>query len=98
MEFIIEMILSYISIWMPSIVSILGVCFAIVKSIGATRDKIAELKEDQDFKEVKIKLEEAIAQNKILQEQNKIAIDKVAQIKGYVDQKLKEKENDKEIS
>lgn len=98
MEFIIEMILSYISIWMPSIVSILGVCIAIVKSIGATKDKIAELKEDQDFKEVKIKLEEAISQNKILQEQNKIAIDKVAQIKGYVDQKLKEKENDKEIS
>lgn len=98
MELIIEMIVSYIAIWLPSIVSVLGVCVGIVKALGTTRDKIAELKEDQDFKEVKNKLEEAISQNKILQEQNKIAIDKVAQIKGYVDQKLKEKENDKEIS
>lgn len=98
MEAIIEIILSYISIWMPSIVSILGVCVAVVKSIGATKDEISRMKEDQDFKQVKIKLEEAISQNKILQEQNKIAIDKVAQIKGYVDQKLKEKEDDKEVS
>lgn len=98
MEYIVEMIVSYIAIWMPALVSILGVCVAIIKAIGSTKEEISRLKEDRDFKEVKIKLEEAISQNKILQEQNKIAIDKVAQIKGYVDQKLKEKENDKEIS
>lgn len=84
---LIELIVSYVSIWAPSIVAILGVVALIVKGINEVRVAVKELKSDQTIKNLASKLEESLAANKELVETNKILIDQVTRIQGYVDAK-----------
>lgn len=84
---LVELIVSYVSIWAPSIVAILGVVALIVKGVNEVRVAVKELRSDQTIKDLASKLEEALATNKELVETNKILIDQVTRIQGYVDAK-----------
>lgn len=92
METIIQLILDYCVIWAPSLVAILGVVVSVIKALHASKEAINEVRSTSDFQELKNEVSKVLKENRELKEINKIAVEKVSSIKGYVDQKLQEKE------
>ena len=90
MEAFLATILTYISVWAPSLVAILGVVATVVVAINRVISAIKGMKEDVDFAEVKKKLETLAAENQELARLNKLLLDKITKIKDYADVKKKE--------
>lgn len=86
MEELFALIMSYVSIWAPSLVAILGIAFTVIKGI-------AEMKKFVDKKtlaEVYAKMEEIAAQNAETNRCNRLLLDQLTKIQNYADQKKKE--------
>lgn len=83
MEQIIEMITTYVSIWMPSLVAIIGIVGTIFGSLKKTKDAIAEFKQDETLKKLNSELKEAIAENKEIKQELDIVIDQLAKVENY---------------
>lgn len=86
MEELFELIMSYVSIWAPSLVAILGTVSTII--VG-----IAEMKKFVDKKtlaEVYAKMDEIAAQNAETNRCNRLLLDQLTKIQNYADQKKKE--------
>lgn len=92
MEEIITLIIQYWSMWVPSVISCLAVLAGVIPVIVKVKDGLARIKETQEFKEVKTKLETVSAENQELIRCNKLLIDKIAKIEGYADAVLPTKE------
>lgn len=83
---IFALIMSYVSIWAPSLVAILGIAFTVIKGI-------AEMKKYADQKtlaDVYTKMNELTAQNAELNRCNKLLLDQITKIQDYADQKKEE--------
>ena len=89
MEFI-DIIVSYASIWAPSIVAILGVVVTILTALGRTKEAFENLKKDETLKEVKDELNRVAAENEELIRCNKLLLDEITRIKDYSEVKKKE--------
>lgn len=89
MEFI-ETILSYASIWAPSIVAMLGVVVTILTALGRTKEAFDNLKKDETLKEVKDELKKVASENEELIRCNKLLLDQITKIKDYSEAKKKE--------
>lgn len=98
MEFteIVELVLSYASMWAPAVASIIAVICAIVTSISKATAAVESLKNDTDFKDVKQQLNKVSTENRELVKCNKMLIDQLTKINGYADAKLGETQHDKE--
>lgn len=94
---IIATIVSYVSIWMPSIIAVAGMIGSFILAISrissafkGNQKALEEIKNDKAFIELKGKIDVMINENQQLREQNALLLDEITQIKGYVDQLKKE--------
>lgn len=85
-----DVILEYVSIWLPSLAGILGVVAAVLTSLKRTSEAIEEFKADDTLKSLKedlLKIREAniqlANQNRELIRQNDLLIDEIKKIKNY---------------
>lgn len=83
MEQIIEMITTYASIWVPSLVAVVGMVGTIFGSLTKTRDAIKEFKDDESVKNLNKELKQALADNKEIKQELDIVIDQLAKIENY---------------
>ena len=91
----IELIVSYASIWAPSLVAIIGTIASIVMAIHKAQQAIDDLRKDETLKQVSKDLKEAVSTNKELTECNKLLLDRITQIEGYVEGIKNEKRKNK---
>jgi hypothetical protein len=79
----IEIISSYIAIWLPSLVSIVSLIGVVLTALSKTKTAINELKQDQTFKDLGTQLKANMEQNNEIKEQYDIIIDELTKIKDY---------------
>ena len=84
MKEIIEILVNYVSIWAPSVVSIMGIIITTLKANAAFR----QFKSDQTIKNLSIKMDNLARENAELIRCNKLLLDKITHINGYADAKL----------
>lgn len=87
---IVNIIITYASIWAPSLVSILGIVTTILIALNKTKEQWNKMKEDNDYREIKEKLTANAKQNEELIKCEKALIDNITKIKDYVDHKKEE--------
>lgn len=75
----IDYLVANVSIWVPSLVSILGIVFTTLKSMGVFK----QLREDKTFKELKAELKACKSELKEVKEELDIIIDENKKIKDY---------------
>ena len=83
----IEILMNYISIWLPSIVAIFGTVATLLAALSKTKSAINELKKDDILKALKEDLEKSIKDNQEIKEQNDLLIDELKKIKNYRENK-----------
>lgn len=89
-----EMILSMVSIWAPSLVAILGIVASVVAAATKVKTAIAELKDDATIKEQTKEIQKLTAENKEIIRCNKLLLEQITKIKGYADAIGGEPKND----
>lgn len=90
MEELMTILIEYVSIWMPSVVSILGIVTTILVALNKTKEAWNKMKEDTDYKDVKAKLTAVANENSEIVRCNKLLLDEITKIKDYADHKAKE--------
>lgn len=89
-EFV-NFLVTQISIWLPSITSVLGIITTIILSINKCKATIQEIRNTNDFKELKNALEIECKNNKELHTQLELLTDQIAKIKDYSKEVIKER-------
>lgn len=84
-----EIILSFIVTWAPSVTAILAVVSTVLIAVKKTKDAVDALKDDATMKQLKQELRDSISQNETIKEQNDIIIDELTKIKDYRESKSK---------
>lgn len=84
-----EIILSFIVTWAPSVTAILAVVSTVLIAVKKTKDAVDALKDDATMKQLKQELRDSISQNETIKEQNDIIIDELTKIKDYRQSKSK---------
>lgn len=87
---IVNIIVEYAAIISPAIAAILGVVALVVCGLARIKGTVSELKQDKDISELRSELKQAVQQNKDLAATEKILLDKITNIKDYVDNVKKE--------
>lgn len=90
MEAIFAIIVEYIVILAPSLIAILGTVGTILKCMSALKESTDKLKNDPTIREMREELRNMAAENKELAYTNKLLLDEITKIQGYVDAKRKE--------
>ena len=78
-----EVLVTYVSIWFPAAVAVLGTVSTALVAIGKVKTSIEELKKTDVLKSLSEDLKKALNDNKELKEQNDILIDELKKIKNY---------------
>ena len=86
-----EMILSYIAIWSPALVAVLGVVTTVVLALGKLFKAIQDFKNDKSIADLTTALDSLRRDNEELVRCNKLLLDQITKIKGYADTKQEEK-------
>lgn len=84
---LVNIIINYASIWMPSVTAILGIVTTTLLAISKVKTAIDELKKTDVLKTLSDDLKKALSDNKELKEQNDILIDELKKIKNYRESK-----------
>lgn len=79
----IELILEYIAIWLPSIVAAGGVAYTVVTAISRATKALDEFKKTDEINELKNVIQEQSKKLAVQQEQLDIIIDELTKIKDY---------------
>ena len=87
MEEILRIVLEYVSIWAPSLVSMLGVVITIITALNKTKDAFEKLKADKTLLELKNEISKLATENEELIRCNKLLLDQITKIKDYADHK-----------
>lgn len=87
MEELIKIVIEYVSIWAPAIVSISGTVAVIVGCYNKFKTALDGLKEDKTFKELNKKIDKVAHENEELIRCNKLLLDQITRIKDYADHK-----------
>lgn len=90
MTAIVNIIVEYAAIISPAIAAILGVVALVVCGLARIKGTVNELKQDKEIGELRQELQQAVQQNKDLAATEKILLDKITNIKDYVDNVKKE--------
>lgn len=80
---LIEIIVSQVSIWLPSLVSVLGVVVAILSALSKAKAGIEEFKQDKTVKNLSNDLGRALEENKEIKQELDIVIDELKKIENY---------------
>lgn len=84
-----EILMTYVAIWAPSLVAVLGVVASVVLAINKATAAIRDIKLDKTFIELNNKLTTMAKENEELIKCNKLLLDQITKIKDYADQKEK---------
>lgn len=87
-------LISYISIFAPSLAAILGVVVIIVCALARLSTAIASIKKDVDVAQLSKQLSETAATNQELTKTNKVLLDRVTSVNDYVDNLTKSNKED----
>jgi predicted histidine transporter YuiF (NhaC family) len=87
MEAAIELILSYVSIWMPSLTAIIGIVTSVLIALSKVREATEELKKDETIKNLANEVNALLRENKAIREQYDIIIDELKKVKNYRENK-----------
>ena len=87
MELITELLMTYIPMYAPAIVAILGVVVAIIPAVIKCRDALKQFKESEEMRQIINQLQTQSAENKELVRCNKLLLDQLTKIQGYADAK-----------
>lgn len=90
MDFITQLIQIYLPMYAPAIVAILGLIAGIVPILVKIKEALAEFKDDKTMRDLVRELQNKSKENAELVRCNKILIDQITKIEGYVDSKKKE--------
>lgn len=80
---LIEIIVSQVSIWLPSLVSVIGVVVAILSALSKAKAGIEEFKQDKTIKNLSADLQKALNENKEIKQELDIVIDELKKIENY---------------
>jgi peptidoglycan hydrolase CwlO-like protein len=83
MEEVIQLIMQYISIWMPSVTAIFGIISAVIIAMNRVKTAVDEIKQEDTIKRLSSELKDAMRENKAIREQLDILIDEVKKVKNY---------------
>jgi uncharacterized coiled-coil protein SlyX len=83
----IEIIIEYISIWLPSLVSIFGIVGTVLAALSKTKSAMEEFKKDDTLKTLSQQLANSAKENQEIREQYDILIDELKKIKDYRENK-----------
>lgn len=83
MEAIVSIILSYVSIWAPSLVAVFGVVATVLVAISKTKAAIKEYTNSTEIAELRAEIHRLASSNEELNRTNKILVDEMAKIKDY---------------
>ena len=91
---LIELVLSYVAIWAPSLIAIMSIAATIIGAYGKVRKAVAEtklateeLKKNETIKELKTEFNKQAATNEELIRTNKLLLEQITKIKDYADLK-----------
>lgn len=84
---ILEVIIEYASIWVPSLVAILGTITTVLTALNKTKEAFDKLNKDETLKQINAKLVSVVSENEELVRCNKLLLDKITEIKNYADNK-----------
>lgn len=87
MEGTIELILSYVSIWMPSLTAIIGIVASVLVALSKVKSATEELKKDETIKNLANEVNALLRENKAIREQYDIIIDELKKVKNYRENK-----------
>lgn len=79
----IEIILNYAAIWLPSIVAMGGIVYTVLTTISKVVKALESFRKTDDINELRNIVQEQCQRQGIQQEQLDIIIDELAKIKGY---------------
>lgn len=82
-----EIIINLAAVWAPSLVAIISVVGTVIGAIHKTQNTISEIKQDTSFKDLNTKLNKLTTKYDELVKCNKILIDEITKVRGYVDSK-----------
>lgn len=80
---LIAIIMSQVSIWLPSLVSVIGVVVAILSALSKAKAGIEEFKQDKTVKNLSVELQKALNENKEIKQELDIVIDELKKIENY---------------
>lgn len=83
MSEIIELVLEYVAIWLPSIMAAGGIVYTVLAAISKTAKALEEFKKSDEIKELKNVIQEQSQKLEIQQAQLDIIIDELTKIKDY---------------
>ena len=90
MSEIFEIVIQYVSTWLPALASVLVMFAGIIPTILKVKDALDTVKKTKEFEDVKSQLVIISNENRELVRCNKLLIDKIAKIEGYSDAVKKE--------
>lgn len=75
-----------IIIWLPALVSILGIVGTVLGSIAKTKSAIAELKDSTELKNATLEMKRLSAENQELIRTQKLLLEEITHIQNYADE------------
>ena len=87
---VISTLIEMLIIWLPALVSILGIVGTVVSAFGKTKKAISELKDSTELKDATAEMKRLASENQELIRCNKLLLDQITRIKGYADTKKEE--------
>jgi hypothetical protein len=75
-----------IIIWLPALVSILGIVGTVLGSIAKTKSAIAELKDSTELKNATLEMKRLSTENQELIRTQKLLLEEITRIQNYADE------------
>lgn len=79
----IELLLTYISIWCPALVAILGVVAVVIAAVAKVKKAINEFRDTEDIKALTEEIKLLRTENRELNEKYNLMLDEITKIHEY---------------
>lgn len=80
-----ELILTYVSMWAPALVAILGIVASVIFAVAKVKVAINDLRKTEDIANLTKELQNLAAENKELRHRENLILDEITKIKNYAD-------------
>ena len=80
-----ELILTYVSMWAPALVAILGIVASVIFAVGKVKTAITDLRKTDDIANLTKELQNLAAENKELRHRENLLLDEITKIKNYAE-------------
>lgn len=81
-----ELILTYVSMWAPALVAILGVVASVIFAIAKVKSAINDFRKSDDIANLTVEINRLAAENKELRRTENLLLDEITKIENYAEQ------------